>query len=61
VPKIAAMQEKPTVIVLVTDAAGMSIALYTSQKLFKNQSITSDKKLNNGTVADYENPYESTT
>ena len=39
----------------------MTIALYTSQKLFINQSLTSDKKLSNGTVADYENPYESTT
>ena len=37
------------------------IALYTSQKLFINQSLTSDTKLSNGTVADYENPYESTT
>ena len=37
------------------------IALYTSKKLFINQSLTSDTKLSNGTVADYENPYESTT
>ena len=37
------------------------IALYTSQKLFINQSLTSDTKLSNGTVVDYESPYESTT
>ena len=37
------------------------ISLYTSQKLFINQSLTSDTKLSNGTAADYESPYESTT